>query len=65
MRYLSLQQFTEGHVNIMVATDVAARGLDIPGVQTVVNTEMPRSVNTYIHRVGRTAKQDVGRQLLC
>ena len=60
MRYLSLQQFTEGHVNIMVATDVAARGLDIPGVQTVVNTEMPRSVNTYIHRVGRTARAGCG-----
>ena len=60
LRYLALQQFTEGHADIMVATDVAARGLDIPGVQTVINTEMPRSVSTYIHRVGRTARAGCG-----
>ena len=60
LRYLSLQQFTEGAVDIMVATDVAARGLDIPGVRTVINTDMPRNVSTYIHRVGRTARAGSG-----
>jgi ATP-dependent RNA helicase DDX27 len=60
LRYQALEQFTKGAVDIMVATDVAARGLDIPGVLTVVNAEMPRSVSTYIHRVGRTARAGCG-----
>jgi superfamily II DNA/RNA helicase len=40
----------------MVATDVAARGLDIPLVQTVLNEEMPRVASTYVHRVGKGYK---------
>lgn len=52
----SLQQFKNGSVDILIATDVASRGIDIPGVLCVVNAEMPRSVSTYIHRVGRTAR---------
>lgn len=55
-RYLALQRFKTGEADVMVATDVAARGLDITGVQTVVNVEMPRSTSTYVHRVGRTAR---------
>jgi superfamily II DNA/RNA helicase len=43
---------------VLVATDVAARGLDIDGIQCVVNFEVPQNRDTYIHRVGRTARLD-------
>ena len=59
-RYLALERFRKGEVDVMVATDVAARGLDIQGVQTVLNGEMPRSASTYVHRVGRTARAGCG-----
>lgn len=52
LRYGSLQAFREGLTDVMVCTDVAARGLDIPLVQTVLNAEMPRVASTYVHRVG-------------
>lgn len=55
-REYALQQFTRGECEIMIATDVAARGLDISSVQTVLNAEMPRSTSVYVHRVGRTAR---------
>ena len=56
MRDLALQKFRDKEVDVLIATDVAARGLDISGVQTVLNAEMPRSTSTYVHRVGRTAR---------
>lgn len=55
-RDLAVQKFRENEVDILIATDVAARGLDIPGVRLVINSEMPRTASTYIHRVGRTAR---------
>lgn len=52
----ALQKFKNQEADILVATDVAARGLDIHGVQTVINFVMPAVIEHYIHRVGRTAR---------
>lgn len=52
----ALNKFRAGARNILVATDVAARGLDIPKVDMVLNYDLPSDSKTYIHRVGRTAR---------
>lgn len=52
----TLKQFKEGRVNILVATDVAARGLDVKDIQMVVNFDFPNNMEDYIHRVGRTGR---------
>ena len=54
------QAFKAGTCRVMVATDVAARGLDIPGVSHVVNYDLPEDAESYIHRIGRTAR--MGRE---
>jgi ATP-dependent RNA helicase DeaD len=51
-----LRQFREGELNYLVATDVAARGLDIPAVSHVFNYDVPEDADAYVHRVGRTAR---------
>lgn len=55
-RLQALEDFTQGKVDILLATDLAARGLDIKSVKAVINFEMPSQVETYIHRIGRTAR---------
>eukprot|EP00854_Cymbomonas_tetramitiformis_P006170 gene6170-7399_t len=55
-RDASLAQFIKGEVYVMVATDVAARGLDIHDVTHVVNYDMPRDVENYVHRIGRCGR---------
>jgi ATP-dependent RNA helicase RhlE len=50
--------FRSGKLRVMVATDLAARGLDIEGITHVVNFDFPRAAEDYIHRVGRTARAD-------
>jgi len=55
-RERTLKRFREKKFNVLVATDVAARGLDIPSVELVVQIEPPKDVESYIHRSGRTAR---------
>ena len=55
-RQHALKQFSDGKVQVLVATDVAARGLDVSDVSHVINYQMPRTMDSYIHRVGRTGR---------
>lgn len=51
-----LESFKKDHINILIATDVAARGLDIPDVTHVINYDVPQTYDTYVHRIGRTGR---------
>ena len=53
-----MKQFREGSVKILIATDVSARGIDIPDVDQVVNYDLPEVAENYVHRVGRTGRAD-------
>ncbi|MBQ5759910.1 MAG: ATP-dependent helicase, partial [Schwartzia sp.] len=55
-RALVLKRFRDAKLQIIVTTDIAARGLDIEGVTHVVNYDIPRTVTDYIHRIGRTGR---------
>ena len=52
----TMQSFREGELKILIATDVSARGIDIPNVEYVVNYDLPESSEQYVHRVGRTGR---------
>lgn len=56
----SLQRFRSGHINVLVATDIVARGIDIDDISLVVNFDVPGDAEDYIHRVGRTARAGAG-----
>lgn len=55
-RNASMQSFRSGGLKVLVATNVAARGLDIPKVSHVINYDMPQNLEEYVHRIGRTAR---------
>jgi ATP-dependent RNA helicase SrmB len=55
-RNKAISRFKSGEIKVLVATDVAARGLDIDDISHVVNFDMPRKVDIYIHRIGRTGR---------
>ena len=55
----ALRYFKTGEIDVLVATDLASRGLDIPALPTVINYELPRSPKDYIHRIGRTGRAGV------
>jgi superfamily II DNA/RNA helicase len=57
-RSRALKRFTRDEVTILVATDVAARGLDIPDVTHVINYDVPETYDDYVHRIGRTGRGD-------
>ena len=51
-----MEQFKSGGVPLLIATDVAARGLDIPDVEAVINYSFPLTTEDYVHRIGRTGR---------
>jgi|CXWL01.1.fsa_nt_gi ATP-dependent RNA helicase RhlE len=55
-RDAALRAFKAGHTNVLVATDVAARGIDIDSVQHVINYDIPEAPEDYVHRIGRTGR---------
>ncbi|MCW8306097.1 DEAD/DEAH box helicase [Acidiphilium sp. PA] len=55
-RERALDQFRQGRIKVLVATDIAARGIDVDGISHVVNFELPNIPESYVHRIGRTAR---------
>ena len=58
-RQKALNDFRDGSVRILVATDIAARGIDVPGISHVVNFDLPDEAESYVHRIGRTGRNGV------
>ena len=55
-RQKALNGFRDGSVRILVATDIAARGIDVPGISHVINFDLPDEAESYVHRIGRTGR---------
>lgn len=52
----AISRFSNGEVNVLLATDVAARGIDVPDITHVINFDLPHKADVYLHRIGRTAR---------
>ena len=63
-RTASLERFRKGTTKVLVATDIAARGIDVEGITHVINYELPVEPETYVHRIGRTARAGADGQAL-
>ena len=59
-RQRALQRFRDGQARVLVATDIAARGIDVDSVSHVINFELPNEPENYVHRIGRTARAGAG-----
>jgi ATP-dependent RNA helicase RhlE len=59
-RQRALKRFRDGEARVLVATDIAARGIDVDGVSHVINFELPNQPESYVHRIGRTARAGAG-----
>ena len=59
-RQRALKSFRNGNVRVLVATDIAARGIDVDSVSHVINYELPNEPESYVHRIGRTARAGAG-----
>ena len=55
-RMRALQDFKDGKINVLVATDIAQRGLDVSGITHVINYDVPQQPEDYVHRIGRTGR---------
>lgn len=52
----AIREFKSGARDVLVATDVAAKGLDFPNIEHVINFDMPQEIENYVHRIGRTGR---------
>lgn len=63
-REKALHEFKEGKIKVLVATDIAARGIDISALELVINYDLPNVAETYVHRIGRTGRAGAGGEAL-
>eukprot|EP01127_Copromyxa_protea_P005245 TRINITY_DN1516_c0_g1_i1.p1 TRINITY_DN1516_c0_g1~~TRINITY_DN1516_c0_g1_i1.p1 ORF type:complete len:247 (-),score=29.99 TRINITY_DN1516_c0_g1_i1:28-768(-) len=64
-RFRVISAFRQGELDVLVATDVASRGLDISGIKHVIQYDLPHKIETYIHRVGRTGRAGEPGEATC
>lgn len=59
----AIRLYKTGAKDVLVATDIAAKGLDFPDIQHVINFDMPAEIENYVHRIGRTGEASCGQRL--